>query len=350
MAIICVVSTIMKIWLTPWGVPLSDDALLYHDYARMLSLGEPYQHAIKLHNVGFSYFLSVFFYIFHDFSHDMQRMTTIIISSIGLLPVYFLAKRFIPIHLALGAVTMLSLDPRVMENSGLAITEPLYLAIFTTSLYYIISGKPKLAFLLSGVTYMIRFEAIFLFIALCVIYWVRGPKTKQKAKQFIFLVTIMVLPLFIISSTNLATLGYDGFISQITHEIKFLTSPSGYIIPTPHFWGAQLGNSLLHLGWSLFPTFFIFIIPAIYFCITRKTIVLLGVVGILALPGVYAYLDAYDMRYFFSIYPMLAIICMMPIPIIQSWVYRNIIIPYKINHEPNRTIENNNKDKTVHSM
>lgn len=304
---ICILSTGIKIWITPWGRPLFDDALLYHDYARMLGLGEPYRHIIKLHNVGFSYFLAPFFYItppYETLMFNVQRIITMVLSSVFIIGVYHTARHFVRIELALLAAVLVGLDPRVMENSTLGLTEPLFLSLSIFAVYYGYKRTTWLAFLLAGLASIVRFEAIMLFPIICIISW----QNNTRKKDFLVGLALFILPMVSLIPLNIENGHDDGFISKIQHEAAFVASPSGYVTPTPAFWLGSLANSLLHLGWSLVPMFCILAIPALITALKTRNYTVILFTILLALPGVYAYLDAYDMRYFFPFYGFMAIL------------------------------------------
>lgn len=66
----------------------------------------------------------------------LQRLISIILSTMTIIPIYFLTKRFVGNYFAIFAVSLFIFDPRIVQNSTLGITEPLFLILLTSSIIF----------------------------------------------------------------------------------------------------------------------------------------------------------------------------------------------------------------------
>ena len=99
LTIICFIGLIIRFYYTPYGIPVNFDAFAgYFLYALDISiLGHLPNYTLS--QSGWSEFLSLFFMNFHsenlvDYT-DMQRTVSIILSSITVIPIYFICKKFL---------------------------------------------------------------------------------------------------------------------------------------------------------------------------------------------------------------------------------------------------------------
>ena len=125
------ISLFLRIYITPFEIPLSLDALEYYVFGYEIAISQNYPLGILETNDGWSIFLSPFFTIFHntDFMtlNFVQRILSIIISTFTIIPIYYLCKEFVNKKFAVIGSILFVLDPRIINNSILGVTESIYI-------------------------------------------------------------------------------------------------------------------------------------------------------------------------------------------------------------------------------
>ena len=97
-AIIVFVSLFVRLYYFPYGVPIVLDGLSYFLYATDVSVSWHLPSGYTMPNNGWPVFLSFFLSMFH-FSNfvdymTLQRVLSVFISTLTIIPVYLLCKRF----------------------------------------------------------------------------------------------------------------------------------------------------------------------------------------------------------------------------------------------------------------
>lgn len=265
------------------------------------------------HNIGYPLIQGLIFKIVpHSFYNHI--IFSIVFSSIGLCVAYLFFKRFLPWHYCIIGVCFLALNFRMIQNSVQGISEPLFL-LFVWSCFYLAIREKRFAFVslvLSIFTVIIRFEGLVV-VGFCLWQFISKYQSIKQA-----LLSFLILPVIGISKIlNYNTIEDQGDIltefgtigTHLKHEIFVL---SHFIRNDAYDTLAKTLNSFVYFGWSLFPEF-LFLIPfGTYSILIKKRIgkslliwsVLFGGVGM------WAYLDAYDTRYFFLSYLFIDLICL----------------------------------------
>lgn len=144
-SIIIVSSIILRLYYFPYNIPVTFDALDYFWYASDIknSAGFPKEYGIG--NNGWPILLSL---IFNFFNFDnfldymmVQRHTTVIISTLTIIPIYFLCRRFFDKTYSLLGALFFSFEPRLIQNSLLGIIEPTYILLSTICLVFFFHKK-----------------------------------------------------------------------------------------------------------------------------------------------------------------------------------------------------------------
>lgn len=271
---------------------LEYDGKLYYEYAATLAFQGRYPDSIiELHNLGWVLLLVPFFKVIGPHQEMLffaQHVISILISTASIPISYLFAKRFLPDNYAVFVPLLFAVDYRMAQNAGFGITEPLVMLL---SLAAYSTKNRILMFVFVGLACLVRFEAIMLIPVLFVIH---------KDKKLIPYVAIPVFVLLVLFAINSSIGHSDQFVSKVNHEIGFVNQPSVNIVNNTDYWIGGISNSLVYMVWAVFPTF----VFSIY---GFKHKWLLVVLAILSISGIYAYLDAYDTRYFFPMYPFLAL-------------------------------------------
>ncbi len=111
---------IIRLFYFPHGVPLSLDGISYFSYAVDLSQSGKFPVNYDLVNNGWPTFFSSFFYFlkFENFLDYMntQRVISMMLSCITIIPLYVLTRKFFSPILGLIAISLFSFEPRVISN------------------------------------------------------------------------------------------------------------------------------------------------------------------------------------------------------------------------------------------
>lgn len=156
--------------------------------------------------LGWSIFISPFFKIINPNSFldyvNVVRGISLGISTITVLPMYVLARRFFDAKYSLTAVSLFAIEPHLNHNAGLGLSEPLFILISILSIYLILNKKPEysfLSFLLVGILWWIRFNGIVMLLVISLIYLINF----QRSKNNLIKLAIGILIFLAISSPML---------------------------------------------------------------------------------------------------------------------------------------------------
>jgi len=296
----------------------NSDNLLYFKHSIDLSkIGES---SINLQNDGWPQLLSLFFRLFdsENFLHymNLQSYLTISFSVLTIIPLYFFARKFVNSSLAIISTIFFVFEPRIIQNSLIGTTDPLFILLIVTSLALVIQ-KSKYLILISFITIafasLVRVEGLFLIPALCVMFFLRFKISKKNIFYCIIFLSITILILLPFSMQRIENSENDYLVSRI---ISTSSSFSEQTQNDPNQILLKIGNSIYLLGGFLaklmIPYLIIFIpIGLIMFLKKNNIQKLLLIVPLLflILPILYAYtIPALDGRYLFTILPIMCII------------------------------------------
>jgi 4-amino-4-deoxy-L-arabinose transferase-like glycosyltransferase len=267
---------------------------------------------------------------------QIQKLLTVVLSTLTIIPIYFLCRKFFNNKLSLVGAIIFAVEPRIILNSSLGITEPLYILLGTIVLVFFLSDNKKLiysAFAVSAFVSMIRTEGIFLFFAISIMFMIRFRKEKTIIPKYFLVLTIFVLILLPMANYRTETMGHDGLTQKIINGIN------GHILGSNEFSEQDLTkigentqksffirggeNFVKYLGWDLIPIF-IFFVPIGVFSLFKKLDFKKGTIIScmisLSIPAFYAYsIPLEDTRYFFFLYPLFCVISLFTINNFQNY-------------------------------
>ena len=333
LAIFVVSAFLVRMNYFPFDVPFSLDILDYFGYAINTSIFGEIPSEWFLANNGWPLFLSIFFSVtpaesFFDYTY-LQRMISIIISVLTVIPVYLVCKKFFSKNIALIGSALFVFNPIVMKYSLLAGNDVLFTMIIVWTLYFMMTTKPKtlyLSFILVGVLTVIRYEGLLLIIPISILFFIRIRKEKEKSIfKFIPALTcflIIILPFSIIDLTNH---GEDGLISHISTSIKHVDYSIIQEIDNDDDWTDGIENNriekfLLKGFENLFRSIVIITIPISLFLIpygisrifckiNYGKLVIICIGFTLLIPAFYAYSrDFQDTKYLIPLIPIFSIL------------------------------------------
>ena len=249
-------------------VPLTSDALGYFFYAADTSIFGHLPQNYAPANNGWPAFLSLFFSIFQfedtaTFMH-LQRVISITISVITIIPIFFLCNRFFEKKISLIGTAIFAFEPHLIQNSLFGITDPLYILLLSTTLVLFLDSNKKLvytSFGLAALSSMVRSEGLFLFFAIAIMFFIIYRKDRLVIPKFIPALLIFSLILLPMSLYRIEVLGDDRIIGRVDSSLKFiLQSPEDTKGNTGVLFIVKgIENFPKYLGWSLIPIFIFFI-------------------------------------------------------------------------------------------
>ena len=280
--------------------------------------------------------------VFLDYA-SLARILSIAISTITIIPMYILARKFFDEKYSLVATCLFAFEPHLNYNSGLALSEPLLILVLILSMNFILNDKPKyhyLAFIFAGLCWWVRLEAIYTMIGIILIYFIVH-RTKSNSLRNFFLcmifLFIIILPLFILRDIQFDDPFYVWYSGTILSDdyAELLTSPENAgVVDFVEKHGIlglmeRLANGLTNLFNILirisYPYLFILIPFGILFSlrpieqklknIKANWIMIIIIISVLMIP--FAIVE--ERRYLFPIFPFLIILSTIPIQRITNY-------------------------------
>jgi O-antigen/teichoic acid export membrane protein len=325
LTIIATVALIVRLYFLHTTIPLILDALEYFWYANDLSILGHFPKSGVANN-GWPSFLAIFFSTFHfnDFLSymNLQRIITITISVLTIIPLYYLCRRFLTKTLSIVGASLFVLEPRIIQNSLLGITEPLYIFLLTSSMCLILSKNRLYVYISFGIAALatiVRLEGIFIFITISVWFFIFNRNEKRKLLRFAIGIAIFVLILLPIALIRIQSEGNDFLSSRLSGSAVALANPESY---SAH-WMKDISESFKLTGWSLVPIF-VFLLPIGLYAIFKNRdknsiIIIIGII-IMSIPAEYALSlsEAHDTRYLLPLYPFFSILSLFGVKYITN--------------------------------
>tara|TARA_B110000467_G_scaffold119589_1_gene110784 strand:+ start:480 stop:2081 length:1602 start_codon:yes stop_codon:yes gene_type:complete len=285
-------------------------------------------------NNGWPAFLSLFFNLleknnFFEFVY-MQRSIAIIISSITIIPIFFLCKKFVETKYAIIGAIIFTFSPRLVLNSIQGLTEPLTIFLFSMTLMLLFTNKIKytfMAFSMASLLVLVRSETLLIIIPLSIIFFIKHKKESRVFLKFIIVISIFLLILTPMIYLRIEATGQDGLTSQfgggLSHMSQHVISEISQTEDTyPEEWqNNKLENFLTraitslvkYVGFALFPGLIFFVLLGILL-VTKKwkkilkdyrSLSLMLFIPFLAIPMLYAYgRGIEESRYIFILFPI----------------------------------------------
>ena len=309
LSVIITIGIAIRILFVPFDIPLTWDNFTYFMYAIDHSLGQ--NSTLQVSSNGWPLFVSFFFSLYNSDNFldymALQRILSVVISSLIAIPIYFLCRKFFDEKFALLGSLIFVFEPRIIQNSTLGITESLYILLIVTGMVLILSSgykKHYLAFTVIALASTVRIEGLFLLPAFVFVFFLKNPINKEK----IFHISISVLIFILIVSAIGFYNDSDSFLSRADISTKELTdSPETEMYgSTINVISAGLLNIFKFIGWSQIPML-IFLVPIGFMLMIKDRKIIKFVLGMsffILLPAVYAFTFASDTRYLFPLYPI----------------------------------------------
>jgi hypothetical protein len=339
LSVIIIASFITRIYFLNFEIPLTHDALNYYFYALDIKINDELPINYSLANPGWGIFLSIFFSNFESQNiidyMNLQKILTISISSLTILPMYLLCKKFFNKSYSLLGGLIIGFEPHLIQNSLLGISDSLYIFLIVISflLYFNENKKIKyISFGIIGFSTIIRGEGIFILIPFLLMIILKRDKIRNKILNIIIsgvIFSIIFLPMALIQfEIYESDMAFGRAINTI--EAHSIDSKNEGNITGMDFIFNGMTNFPKYLGWNLIPIFLPFL-PIGFVLIFKnwnykiKTIFVSLI--FMSLPPFYAYAIPYpDGRYFFFLYPLFVILSILTIEKIGNRFNQKIIL------------------------
>ena len=328
LGLICTIGFILRIIWIQHELPLTIDSLGYFWYAIETSITGNFPNLecewkCTFPNTGWPSFVSVFFMIFSFDNYvdymNLQRYLGVIMSVITIIPMYYFSKVFIEKKYAMIATILFAFNPRIIENSILGISEPIYIFAIVLMLYtFFQHGKnyPYITLGIIGIISIIRYEGVLLFLPISLLYFYRFKFSKIIILKYFIAVIVFLLIIISWGMMKIDLTGSDGIISHVSagpiyysDVIKENQDPSEVIIS---FLKTGITNMFKFLGLATLPLLTFLIPLGIYTMISKKELsnflILFSIVIVLLIPAFYAYSRGFqDIKYLLVILPIFCI-------------------------------------------
>ena len=355
----------LRFYYFPYDVPIVTDGFFSFVYAMQTVFDSSLPIGYTTTNSGWSNFLSLFF-IFSDTSDplhlmDIQRTLSIILSTITVIPAFFIFRRFVGVRWALFGSFLLSVEPWLLLISLEGINYSLYFFLFVLTISLFLK-KTNVSLLLSfaciACATLVRYEGLLLLIPLSIMYFLKF-KDKKSIIRFlgmIFIFMIILMPTAALRIQATENICYESFFGVICGEDgifeKVLSGPyfieKYFISESPvlgdpahekidkpmfdHFIFISINNFVKFLGYSTIPFFAFFILFSLGLIIKNpiflkfdwdKKMILLTA-GIMLLPAIYAYgRGIEEVRYVLVAIPLICILSIYWTNIISEKISRD---------------------------
>lgn len=311
----------LRIYYLPTEVPITLDGLLFFWYANDIALLGSLPLDYTPANNGWPIFLS-FFFSFLDSNNFMdfmvlQRLVTVVLSTLTIIPIYFLCRKFFSEKFALVGAAIFAFEPRIIQNSTLGVTEPLFVLLIATSIVCFLNKQKQwifLSFPLVALASIVRSEGIVLIIPYSILYIIRFRNSKKTIIEIPILVLIFMLVILSISVYKIDVTGEDAIFSRIPNvfESKYNSENNSSV---ENFKNAQITepikNIFMMVGWASIPIF-IFLIPYGIYKIFRnreiKNVSVITILFFISIPAIYAVSFLPDTKYLYVLFPLLCLI------------------------------------------
>lgn len=322
--IIGIIGIFLRLYYLPLDIPFLSDAFLYFSYANDLNVLNQFPSGYNFTNNGWPTLIGLIFNFFPSTElielMNIQRITSVIISTFTIIPVYYLCRKFFSNALSLLGVCIFIFEPRIIINSLLGITDPLYIFLIASSLALFFSKNKNyifLSFACIALSILIRYEGIVWFCVLTILFFVHH-KTEFNYKVIIrygIIISICLLIIIPMLEIRTDTMGSDQISTVIQGSIKYVdikTEGENQILSFLSFLGNGVINLFKYLGWIMIPYLFVFVPIGVILALKKGDqkvrYLIFSVIIILGTSILYAYSRGIqETRYLYPLYPIFAV-------------------------------------------
>lgn len=322
--IIFAVSLIFRLAFFEPEVPIRQDANAYFWYAMDMNILKNFPHSEHA-NDGWPIFLSVFFGIFnfsnyHDYT-ILQRIVSIVISSLTIIPIYFLCRKFVDRTFAVVGTSLFAFEPHIIQNSLLGLTEPLYIFLAVSSLALFLSKDQRLvygSFAVTALATIVRAEGIIILVILLITFFINNRKEKKRIRGILLAVIIfssVFVPMMIFKIQTSSGVTSSSLNPIIGFSYGSIEDPNNSLVNLPNLLKG-VETMVKRLGQSMIPYFAFFVPFGIILLFKNKNkennLIIISLL-VYSLGMIRVFYAVGDLRLIFFLYPLFIILSLQTI-------------------------------------
>jgi len=350
----------LRFYYLPYDVPIVTDGFYSFVYAAKTVFEGNLPIGYGTTNTGWANFLALFFSLSDTsdpfYLMQIQRSLSVILSSLTIIPAFFIFRKFVNVRWALFGCLLLIIEPRLLMSSLEGLNYQLFFLLFVLVIALFLT-KTKLTLFLSfgciACATLVRYEGLLLLIPLSTMYFLKFKDKKSVVKflGMIFIVIIILAPISVLriqATENLCyetsfgvRCGSDGFTHNILVGQRFLShtlnaalgqevsetaiylfnenneKTDNYAVLFVNKIIVSFSALLKFIGLALIPYFAFFVLYNIILRIKNKKSIKLDwdkkmivfTASIMFLPALYAYMRGIEeIRYVLIIIPLVCIL------------------------------------------
>ena len=350
----------LRFYYLPYDVPIATDGFYSFVYAAKTVFEGNLPVGYGTTNSGWANFLALFFSLSDTsdpfYLMQIQRSLSVILSSLTIIPAFFIFRKFVNVRWALFGCLLLIIEPRLLMSSLEGLNYQLFFLLFVLVIALFLT-KTKLTLFLSfgciACAALVRYEGLLLLIPLSTMYFLKFKDKKSVVKflGMIFIVIIILAPISVLriqATENLCyetsfgvRCGSDGFTHDILVGQRFLShtlnaalgqevsetaiylfnenneKTDNYAVLFVNKIIVSFSALLKFIGLALIPYFAFFVLYNIILRIKNKKSIKLDwdkkmivfTASIMFLPALYAYMRGIEeIRYVLIIIPLVCIL------------------------------------------
>ena len=360
LGLILTLGLILRFYYLPYDVPIVTDGFYSFVYAAKTVFEGNLPIGYGTTNTGWANFLALFFSLSDTsdpfYLMQIQRSLSVILSSLTIIPAFFIFRKFVNIRWALFGCLLLIIEPRLLMSSLEGIDYQLFFLLFVLAIALFLTKTNLTLFLSFGCiacATLVRYEGLLLLIPLSTMYFLKFKDKKSVVKflGMIFIVIIILAPISVLriqATENLCyetsfgvRCGSDGFTHNILVGQRFLShtlnaalgqevsetaiylfnenneKTDNYAVLFVNKIIVSFSALLKFIGLALIPYFAFFVLYNIILRIKNKKSIKLDwdkkmivfTASIMFLPALYAYMRGIEeIRYVLIIIPLVCIL------------------------------------------
>ena len=296
---------------------------------------------------GWSIFLAGIFPLF-DFENTLsymqvQKITSILISSLSIFPLYLLIRKFSERKYSLLGALLFAVEPRLIQNSLAGNVESIFIICVISTILLFLSTNKKiiyLSFVIAGLSACFRPEGLFLFFGISIMFFIKFRKDRLVFPKYLIGLILFVLVITPISLHQIEVGMYESVIQKpylIISPLFESNENSGEQIEIQEVLESNsiiigIENFSKYFVWVLIPMFIIlvplgFIIFLKNMKMEKITIIIIGIC--LSGPALYAYsFPLLETKYLYFLIPIFCILSTFSLKyLIEKISYKKITFP-----------------------
>ena len=188
--LVIIAGLLIRLYFFPNDTPIATDAIDYFAYSVALSQGNIFPDGYVINKFGWPIFLAPFFAMFDNPGMidlmNVQRIVSIFISVFTIIPLYYLIRYFFNKEIGIVAVSLFIFNPKIIENSLLGISDPLFVFFIVLSIMFIFVRNSKyhyISYIMASFAFIVRQEGIIILIPLISSFIIRKDFNFNKISQ-----------------------------------------------------------------------------------------------------------------------------------------------------------------------